>query len=528
MATDVSICSAALSLLGDKPISSLTEPNRVAATLCANIYPLARSDILRSHPWNCLGRRVVLSPMVAAPAFEWGYQFTPPGGMLRIVTVGYDGDPEPYRYEGGVILLNSSVCRLHYLADVGEALWDAKLVERDGQADGERTWPTRSRKARAAPIACGRVRRRQVIGVLLKPRQPTRRRIHRRRSSTRRCCKRGSADGSKTQSPAIKFHSRRIFPRLRGRTDIEKFAASAEKLENMVVFRQGGATMRPSADFKGEVKTSANITRLIPFIYSRVDAFVLEFGNTVIRVWRDGVLVESSPGVPLEITSPYASSQLADLDFTQGGDTLLVFHPSLPVRRLRRFSTAVWTFDVAPFDPPAIFEFGHASQTTTFTLSAATVGAGRTVTAANAGFTFLASDVGRTIISGAGSLTITAYTSAVARHRDHHGGVLRYRARHELADSGDASNADHTECRVSARGDDHPDRCRRCVAQLSRLPGQRRLQRHGLRRVERWSRETHRVHVGAHCHGRHRARAHRRRCRAGRRVGSEECRLELP
>ena len=116
-------------------------------------------------------------------------------------------------------------------------------------------------------------------------------------------------------------------------------------------------------------------------------------------------------GVPLEITSPYASSQLADLDFTQGGDTLLVFHPSLPVRRLRRFSTAVWTFDVAPFDPPAIFEFGHASQTTTFTLSAATVGAGRTVTATNAGFTFLASDVGRTIISGAGSLTITGYTS---------------------------------------------------------------------------------------------------------------------
>jgi hypothetical protein len=129
LATDVSICSAALSLLGDKPISSLTEPNRVAATLCANIYPLARSDILRRHPWNCLGKRVVLPPMVDKPAFEWSYQFTPLGDMLRIITVGYDGAPEPYRFEGGVILLNSSVCRLHYLSNLGEGFWDAQLVD---------------------------------------------------------------------------------------------------------------------------------------------------------------------------------------------------------------------------------------------------------------------------------------------------------------------------------------------------------------------------------------------------------------
>ena len=216
----------------------------------------------------------------------------------------------------------------------------------------------------------------------------------------------------RTQVLTSNFTAGEFSPRLRGRTDIDKFAASAEKLENMVVFRQGGATMRPSLDFKGEVKTSANITRLIDFVYSRVDAFVIEFGNSVVRVWRDGVLVESSPGVPLEIASPYASSQLAELDYTQGGDTLLLFHPVITTRRLRRFTTTVWSLEEVPYDPPALYEFGHASQTTTFTLSAATVGAGRTVTAATAGFSFLASDVGRVITSGPGSLTITGYTSA--------------------------------------------------------------------------------------------------------------------
>jgi len=129
MATDVSICSAALSLLGDKPISSLTEVNRVAATLCSNIYPLAKREVMRSHPWNCLVTRVVLAPLVATPAFEWGFQFTLPGDCMRVLSVGYDGCPEDYRLEGKRILARTNTLRLQYVAELGEGYWDALLVE---------------------------------------------------------------------------------------------------------------------------------------------------------------------------------------------------------------------------------------------------------------------------------------------------------------------------------------------------------------------------------------------------------------
>jgi hypothetical protein len=129
VASDVSICSAALSLLGDKPIASLSEPNRTAATLCANIYPLAKDAIMRMHPWNCLGKRVILSPLSTTPAFEWGYQFTKPGDMLRVITVGYDGQPEEYLIEGDVILARSNVLRLHYTIRKGEGFWDALLTD---------------------------------------------------------------------------------------------------------------------------------------------------------------------------------------------------------------------------------------------------------------------------------------------------------------------------------------------------------------------------------------------------------------
>lgn len=129
MATDVSICSMALSLLGDQPIASLGAPNDRRATLCANIYPLAKEDILRSHPWNCLVKRVVLSPMTGAPAFEWGYQFALPGDCLRVLGVGYDGQPEDYQLEQGRILARSNVLRLRYLQKLGEGQWDAGLVD---------------------------------------------------------------------------------------------------------------------------------------------------------------------------------------------------------------------------------------------------------------------------------------------------------------------------------------------------------------------------------------------------------------
>lgn len=129
MATDVSICSAALTLLGDVPIANLSEPSNRRAQLCANIYPQAKLDVLRAHPWNCLTKRVVLSPLTETPEFEWGYQFALPGDCLRVLAVGYDEEPEEYRLEQNRIKARSNVLRLLYQQNLGEGYWDASLVD---------------------------------------------------------------------------------------------------------------------------------------------------------------------------------------------------------------------------------------------------------------------------------------------------------------------------------------------------------------------------------------------------------------
>ena len=217
----------------------------------------------------------------------------------------------------------------------------------------------------------------------------------------------------KVQTITSNFTSGEFTPRLRGRPDLEKYNSSAEKLENCVVLRHGGVTIRPSFDYRGEAKVSSQTSRIIPFVYSRTDAFLLELGDLYVRFWKNGALVEVSPGVPYEVATPWTQDMLAVLDFTQGADTLILTHPDRIPRRLRRFADTNWVLDQVPFAPAAVYESGHRSNTVNLTLSNVTVGAGRTVTA-SAAF-FLNSDVGRTLAwDVTGSATITAFASSTS------------------------------------------------------------------------------------------------------------------
>jgi hypothetical protein len=128
MATSVSICSAALMKLGDAPIASLDEPTR-RAELCANIYPDAKRDVLRAHPWNCTVKRVILAPLAKAPEFSWRYAFALPGDQLRVMQVGADGYMTEYQLESGRILANTTVLPLVYVAEIDESEMDANLVQ---------------------------------------------------------------------------------------------------------------------------------------------------------------------------------------------------------------------------------------------------------------------------------------------------------------------------------------------------------------------------------------------------------------
>ncbi|MFO0255380.1 MAG: hypothetical protein ACK52V_14805 [Betaproteobacteria bacterium] len=123
-ATDVSICSNALLLLGQSSINDLSE-----SSLAANLWPQVRETVLRSHPWNCAVRRRVLAPDATPPEFDWGYRFLLPEDWLRTLQVGERGREIDFQAEGRYLLADVDALYLRYIAaNEDVASWDPLLV----------------------------------------------------------------------------------------------------------------------------------------------------------------------------------------------------------------------------------------------------------------------------------------------------------------------------------------------------------------------------------------------------------------
>ena len=141
------------------------------------------------------------------------------------------------------------------------------------------------------------------------------------------------------------FTAGEISPQLFGRTDIVKYANGADTIWNFTVRPQGGVTRRSGTRFVGEVKDETKAARLVPFEFSTIQAYILELGNLYMRVYMDGGVVESGPGVPLEVVTPWATADLQGLYFTQSADVLYVCHPDYQPRKISRTSHTAWIID---------------------------------------------------------------------------------------------------------------------------------------------------------------------------------------
>lgn len=143
------------------------------------------------------------------------------------------------------------------------------------------------------------------------------------------------------------FAGGEITPEMYGRLDNVKFQTGLALCRNALVLPHGPVTKRPGTAY---VRTAGNSTyqvRVIPFTFSATQTMVLEFGHNYIRFHTQGATLESSPGVAYSVATPYAGSDLFDLEYTQSNDVVTITHPSYAPRELRRLSALSWTL-VAP------------------------------------------------------------------------------------------------------------------------------------------------------------------------------------
>jgi hypothetical protein len=115
MASIVDICNGALNQLGASTILTLTEDSK-NARLCNARFTQVRDSIFRSHPWNCLQKRVELAADSDTPAWGFTSQFTIPADCLRVLTIlDFDSD---YKIEGRKILTDNSSMKILYISRV--------------------------------------------------------------------------------------------------------------------------------------------------------------------------------------------------------------------------------------------------------------------------------------------------------------------------------------------------------------------------------------------------------------------------
>lgn len=201
---------------------------------------------------------------------------------------------------------------------------------------------------------------------------------------------------SKASVLAGSFNAGELSQKLGARVDFNKYASGASILENFIPTVQGPLERRGGTRFVHEVKNSAEKVLLQPFEFSVDQAYMLEFGNLYCRFYTwDAVtkvrgILESSPGVPVEVVTPYAVADLYNTDgtprlrFAQSGDNLYIAHGLYQQRIIKRTSATSFSIElyVAKGGPWQIM-----NDTTTTVYASAETGTGITLTASSAIFT---------------------------------------------------------------------------------------------------------------------------------------------
>jgi hypothetical protein len=180
------------------------------------------------------------------------------------------------------------------------------------------------------------------------------------------------------------FTAGELTPLLDGRSDFAKYDNGLLKMENLRPLPYGGAKIRAGLEFIAETKDSDKVSRLVPFNFSTGTTFILEFGDEYIRFYSNDVQVESSPGVPYEVSSPYLEGEVFVLHVKELNDVMYITHPYHAPHKLTRVTDTNWTLEEIEWTYPPMRE--ENTSAITMAISNAAIGTGRTLTASAAYF----------------------------------------------------------------------------------------------------------------------------------------------
>jgi hypothetical protein len=132
MSSEVEICSDALLLLGEEPITSFDDASK-KARLCKRFYPVIRDSVLRAYPWRCAIKYQSLNILTGDSAitesdYAYTYQLPASPYCLRALLINNDKTVQ-WEVIGRKLVTDEESVTLKYIAritDPGD--FDALLV----------------------------------------------------------------------------------------------------------------------------------------------------------------------------------------------------------------------------------------------------------------------------------------------------------------------------------------------------------------------------------------------------------------
>lgn len=140
---------------------------------------------------------------------------------------------------------------------------------------------------------------------------------------------------TRLMSVKTSFTGGSVSPDLLGRGDLAAFENGALTLSNVLIEPTGGVSRRPGTGFIASVPGPG---RLIPFTFNSEQTHLLVLTEKRLSVFGNDTLQASLP-------TPWTAAQLANLNWAQSGDVLLVCHPDVEPRRISRRGPGQWTVE---------------------------------------------------------------------------------------------------------------------------------------------------------------------------------------
>lgn len=117
--------------------------------------------------------------------------------------------------------------------------------------------------------------------------------------------------------PLLAFNRGEVSPSALARTDVDRIRLSAETMVNWIPKTQGSMKIRPGLEYIGASKSNNEAT-WIPFVAATDDTALIEFTDSIMRVWVDDEVI-TRPSVSTSITNGDFSSSSGWTDNSSNG-----------------------------------------------------------------------------------------------------------------------------------------------------------------------------------------------------------------